>query len=120
MHIAIDLDGVLLDYNGYVPGQYGEPLKGSLEFVMKMLKRGHQVTVFTARRGHSRVKKHLMRHGFPELPVTSVKSGKFTVFLDDRAIAIPEPTTFATPENIDAMVEKIENFDPWWKKKGSV
>ena len=112
MHIAIDLDGTLLEYDGkYKSGVYGEPLKGSLDLVNKLQSLGHRVTVFTARSNSNDVMNYLIRKGFPKLTVTCEKTG-FDMFIDDRAIPFHGPSFYS---DIDQAIKQIETFKPWWK-----
>lgn len=111
--LAIDLDGTLLQYDGnYEQYKYGEPMPGALEFVKKLIERGHTVTVFTVRQSHQQISDYLVSKGFPRLKVTSTKFG-FDMLLDDRAINLPNPSFYL---NIDEAVDKIENFRTWWDK----
>lgn len=111
--VAIDLDGTMLQYDGhYEQYKYGEPIPGVLEFVNKLIERGHTVVVFTVRQSHQKISDYLVSKGFPRLKVTSTKFG-FDMLLDDRAISLPSPTFYV---NTDEAVAKIESFRTWWDK----
>lgn len=108
-HFAIDLDGTLLKYDGWKgEDHFGEPIKGARQWVEKKLRDGHAVTVFTTRTNFQAVSEALQRHGFPKLPVTNIKSPKFSVFIDDRAM------TFDGPEDWESFT--LDDFRPWWQR----
>ena len=112
-HVAIDLDGTILDYDGnYKSGVYDKPLKGALNFINKLRDRGHRVTIFTARSNPTKVSEYLVQQGFPKLTVTCEKTG-FDMFIDDRAIPFPGPSFY---DNLDDAINTVENFKPWWAK----
>jgi hypothetical protein len=108
-HIAVDLDGVLVEYSGDWRGEqhFGPPMPGAIEWVEEMLARGHRVTVFTGRKKLALVQKRLMEMGFPRLRVTNTKDRTFSVIVDDRALTF-DPELFDNPDVID-------RFEPYWK-----
>jgi len=113
MRIALDLDGTLLCYNGWVDQKHFEgPIKGAIEFVQELLKRGHDVKILTARTNHELVKQKIVEYGFPPLPVTNIKQG-IDLLIDDRAISFPGPHFYNDIENT---VNNIEKWKPWWEK----
>lgn len=114
-HIAIDLDGTLLQYSGWRgENRFGKPYKGAKEFVKTLLSMGHKVTVFTARENHEPVKKYLKKMGFPELDVTNIKRHDFSIFIDDRAMNYDGSITW------ERFAHRIGNFEPWWKSPKGV
>lgn len=111
-HVAIDLDGTLVSYDGnYKTGVYGAPLKGALDFVNALISKGHRVTVFTARSNSKSVSDYLVSQGFPKLTVTCEKTG-FDLFIDDRAMPFSGQSFY---NDIDKAVQQVEEFKPWWK-----
>lgn len=113
-HIAIDFDGTIVNYDGnYRTGVYDEPLPGALDFVKKLIAKGHRVTVFTARSNAKKVSDYLVEKGFPRLHVTCEKSG-FDMFIDDRAVPFRGPSFY---DNVDEAISAVENFKPWWAKE---
>lgn len=109
-HIALDLDGTLLQYSGWKrESRFGKPYKGAKEFVETLISMGHRVTVFTAREKHEPVKKHLKKFGFPPLDVTNIKRHDFSIIVDDRAMNYHGSITW------HRLIYRIEDFKPWWK-----
>lgn len=107
-HFAIDLDGTLLSYDGWKgEDHFGEPLAGAVEWVKKRLEDGHEITVFTTRTAFDKVHDALVARGFPSLPVSNVKSPKFSCFIDDRAVSFDGPEDWA--------YLTVDDFEPWWK-----
>jgi ribonucleotide monophosphatase NagD (HAD superfamily) len=106
-HFAIDLDGTLLEYDGW-KGEFhfGKAFPGAVDWVKKQLLMGNKVTVFTTRGDSLQLREHLQKQGFPELPITNIKLASFTVFIDDRAIRF---------ENINFYKQENLNYVPWWK-----
>lgn len=106
--IGVDLDGTLLTYNGWVgPKVFGTPMKGAIEWVEKLLRKGIDVVVFTARTNLGDVKRALDMYGFPPLKVTNTKLMAFTWIIDDRAIPY-NGKRFPKVKDLLAMV-------PWWE-----
>lgn len=51
--IAVDLDGTLIEYHGWVDGQsFGKPIPRMVERVRNWLEQGIEVRIFTARASH--------------------------------------------------------------------
>lgn len=102
LHFAIDLDGTLLKYDGWKgEDHFGDPMEGAVEFVNAMLEKNYKVTVFTTRTAQSKVQQALIERGFPELPVTNIKSPKFSVFIDDRAYRFNGPPQWVEMKDWD-------------------
>lgn len=108
-HFAIDLDGTLLQYDGFKNlHDFGDPIPHALEWVTKKLAAGHKITVFTTRPNFAEVQKALLDRGFPKLEVTNVKSHHFSCFIDDRAM------TFDGPDDWEFFT--LDDFKPWWQR----
>ena len=110
-HYAVDLDGTLLEYDGWHDqDHYGKPFPGAIEWIEARLKEGHEVTIFTARENHAQVKEYLLSQGFPELNVTNIKSPKFSIIIDDRAVRFDNPKIWSyTKDHFPLTL-------PWWKR----
>ena len=98
-HIAVDLDGTLAsqDETGG-PADIGAPVASVLYEVNEALSRGDDVTIFTSRvdpedpdaaEARAAIEAWSYQHLGVVLPVTAVKSRRFTEFWDDKARAIP-------------------------------
>jgi hypothetical protein len=102
IHFAVDLDGTLIQYDGWKgEDHFGDPMEGAIDFVNAMLEKKHVVTVFTTRTAQDKVQQALIDRGFPELPVTNIKSPKFSVFIDDRAYRFNGPPQWAEMKDWD-------------------
>ena len=112
IHFAIDLDGTLLEYDGW-KGEYhfGEPLPGAIEWVKAAVEAGHTVTIFTSRRQHKIVASKLEEMGFPKMKVTSQKQSNFTTIIDDRAFRFSSNGWWKVNP-----VEDVAAQAPWWKE----
>lgn len=109
-HFALDLDGTILEYNGWKDEDtFGKPFVGVTKWIKNRLEEGHRVTVFTARENTNKVKSYLDSIGFPDIPVTNVKQGSFTIMIDDRAFRFTNPHFW---------IQTKKNFafpNPWWE-----
>ena len=111
--IALDFDGVLHTYesgwNGPMPKD--PPVKGSQEFVQKLIDKKYEVVIFSTRantkKGKEGIEKWLKENNFPKLKVTN-KKAHAEVYVDDRAINFKG--------NFKNILEKIEKFKSWTKK----
>lgn len=85
--VAIDFDGVIHQNDmGWCDGDiYGNPVKGSLESINKLIKKGFIPVVFTARTEMEPVRTWLKFHNFPELEVTNIKPPAIS-YIDDRGV----------------------------------
>lgn len=109
-HFAIDLDGTLLEYTGWVDqDHFGKPFPETINWVKNRLLEGHKITILTARTNHEAVKNYLLSQGFPELDVTSTKSNLFSLIIDDRALRFDDPNLWKNT------LDKFPNIQPWWK-----
>lgn len=94
--IGIDLDGTLAQYcTGDVISSIGEPVPAMLEFVKKLLQRGSEVRIFTARVAHDKNEEQLTliqnwtyAHLGVLLAVTATKDYGMIELYDDRAVGI--------------------------------
>ncbi len=98
IHIALDFDKTLATHESeWGIDKIGEPIWPMVEKVREWLAKGYLVTIFTARVApefHTIYQIHqqngmiwdfLGKVGLPALPITAIKSPKFSHFLDDRA-----------------------------------
>lgn len=93
MAIAIDLDGTLAEYHGWVGDHHiGPPIPRMLSFVNELINDGKQVVIFSARADNPKAIEHiriwLKRHGLPDLHITNIKLKSFERIYDDRAIRV--------------------------------
>lgn len=107
-HIAVDFDGTLAEYAGWEQQGHlvGKPIKPMVDNVKRWLKKGHKVSIFTARLSHSELEsaqaiqlihKFLVDNGLPILPVTCMKMYWFTHFIDDKAYNAEENKGWISP-----------------------
>ncbi len=85
--IAIDFDGVLIEWGTGDNIMGGKPKGGAAKAVKSLVDMGYYCYVLTARdkRHWLIIKEWLVKHKFPEMEVTNVKK-KAVVYIDDRAI----------------------------------
>ncbi len=110
-YFAAEIDGVFLESDGW-KGEtvFGKPVPGAIDWVRRMLRRGHKICVFTTREEVSLVQTALVNRGFPSLPVFCVKRAEFTVYIDAR-------TPGFSPEMFEPRFDKMwEGFEPWYQK----
>ena len=108
-HFAVDLDGTLAEYvpnpdpdTPFDPLKIGRPVPRMVQRVKGWLKKGEQVTIFTARVApagdqdveeiRQSIKDWCKEHLGQVLPVTAIKERTFTDFYDDRAKAVERNT----------------------------
>ena len=105
--IAVDLDGTIAMYSGWVgPDEIGEPIKRMIERVKEWLSKCYDVWIFTSRMSvedielrskiERAVRAYCLKHIGVELPVTATKFMIFDEIWDDRAFSIV-PNTGLTP-----------------------
>lgn len=97
-YIAVDLDGTLAKYDGWVGADYiGEPIPIMLERVKKWLSEGKDVRIFTARVSSNNPAKETSRRAIQEwclkhigviLPVTAEKDYGMIELWDDRCVQV--------------------------------
>lgn len=95
--IAVDLDGTLARYEGWVSANHiGDPVPEMLERVKAWLAGGRRVKIFTARAMERSaippIHRWLERHGLPALEVTNVKDYDMIELWDDRCVRIVKNT----------------------------
>ena len=97
--IAVDLDGTLAHYEGWVSEEYiGEPILPMVERVKAWLAEGKDVRVFTARvcansdrdveQTRQVIEAWCLAHVGQVLPVTNVKDYGMVVLYDDRCVQV--------------------------------
>jgi hypothetical protein len=108
--IAIDLDGVLAQYNGWKgPDHYGEPLPGAVDFLRSLIAADMQPVIHTTREGPGLgewLRKHMPPEVLMHLIVARNKQPAW-LYIDDRCFLFKG--TFPT-------IAEIENFRAWWQK----
>lgn len=89
MQLIIDVDGTILQYDGYRPGEFGQPIAGAIEFLQAQRDAGHTVILFSARplSEECELREHLAELGIIDL-VEELICGKPIghVYIDDRGI----------------------------------
>ena len=92
--IAVDWDGVLVEYNGYGgPGKYGPPIPAMVERVKKWVREGHDVTVITCAPNHPRgevyegYRNRLFQR--EEIDVPSIADVEYTVLFGGESAVKP-------------------------------
>ncbi len=107
--ICIDFDGVIAQYKGWKgPDYYGEPMKGSKEFLQNLKKRGIKIVIFTIRPA-DKIRKGFRDYNFP-LPqkITNVKIPA-AVYIDDRAVKFNG--------SFLSLRKELNNFTVYWNKE---
>ena len=96
-HFAVDFDATLAEYESWDKQghEVGKPIKKMVDQVKFWLKKGHKVSIFTARLSHGYaesekqvglIQNFLKENGLPDnLPITCIKAHWFTAFIDDKA-----------------------------------
>ena len=96
-HIFVDFDATLAYYSSWEEqeNKVGKPIKKMVDNVKRWLKKGHRVTIFTARLTHgaaesekqiSLIQEFLEENGLPtNLQITCMKMHYMTHQIDDRA-----------------------------------
>ena len=104
--IAVDLDGTLAQYDGWVHEEHiGEPIPLMVERVRKWLAEGQDVRIFTARVGgeaaenkdgsrrdlqavRAAIQSWCLRHIGQPLPITNQKDFEMVELWDDRCVQV--------------------------------
>lgn len=116
--LAIDLDGTLLQYDGWKgDAHYGEPIAGMKEVLERVRAAGWTIVIWTTRSGDGAIRAHLAKHHIPfdylnknpHGPPSDSPKVFADVYLDDRALRFEGST--------DGLAEKILNAEPWFEKK---
>lgn len=107
-HIALDFDKTLATHEvGTGIDKVGEPILPMIELAKEWVKKGYEITIFTARMAHdgpialkqkAKIHKFLLDNGLPAFDVTCIKWGYFTHFVDDRAYHVDANTGKITTE----------------------
>jgi hypothetical protein len=103
--IAVDWDGVMVEYHGYEgPAKFGPSIQSMVDRVKNWLVEGHEVIIHTSRvsiehtnvdRTYTRqaIRLRLKSMGLPEdLLVTANKFTRISEFWDDRAVRVERNT----------------------------
>ena len=120
--IAVDLDGTLAHYDGWVGIEnIGEPIQPMLERVKKWLDEGKEVCIFTARVAETDpselasciayIEAWCIKHIGLRLPITNIKDFGMYELWDDRCVqVIPNKgtTLISAIESIPALLEKAK------------
>jgi len=110
-HFAIELDGVLFEpLKKKSERLFGEPIPGARSWVIRMLKNGHQITIFTTRERVGFIQLALVNRGFPPVPVINMKMDCFTCIIDSKMIGF-SPDLFDPIHDVE-----FEDFSPWHTK----
>lgn len=96
--IAVDLDGTLAHYDGWIHHTHvGEPVPQMLSRVRRWINQGRTVRIFTARvsapepersEAIAAIQNWLVQCGLPPLEVTNVKDFKMVEMWCDRAVGV--------------------------------
>lgn len=82
--VALDFDGTIAEYEGWRGDWHvGDPIPGAKEFVERLVGKGFNVVVYTARTHLSPIRNWLRAWGFPNLAVK--RKMVAAVYVDDRA-----------------------------------
>ena len=111
MEIAIDLDGTLAEYKGWVSIKHiGAPIESIAKVVMDLHQGGFKIVIFTARANDPEaipyIKEWLDEHGFPNFEITNIKRKEFIEIWDDRAISVERNTGFTMNANAPRSTKK--------------
>jgi len=114
--VIFDFDGVIHSYKSGWQGAMNipdPPVPGIKEEIERIRKAGYKVIVVSTRCYHvggiASINAYLNEHGIRVDDVTNEKPPAI-VQIDDRAICFDGNTA--------GLLEKIENFEPWYKKEG--
>lgn len=108
MNLAVDFDSTIMDPNNKNPGyRMGQPVKGAVLYINRLVKAGHKVYIFTARNvnqptAHKAVEDWLKYYNIPHHGITNIKQPYFDLIIDNRAIEFTEWAGILT---------KIHKFD---------
>ena len=95
--IGVDLDGTLAHYTHWQGTKHiGEPIPKMVGFVKKLLQKGIDVKIFTARIDDPKalpyIKEWLKKNGLGDLDVTNVKDMNCIRIYDDRCRQVEQNT----------------------------
>jgi len=120
--VAVDLDGTLLEYDGWKgPAHFGKPIPGVLNALYELKKAGWAVAIWTTRRTDHALKAHLDKHNVPYDFINKNPFGPpqgshkiyADVYLDDRALRFNGNTAGLAKRVMDAA-------ESWTEKKAGV
>jgi predicted HAD superfamily phosphohydrolase YqeG len=105
--IALDIDGVLAQYDGVYTNTIGTPVVGSQAFIQQLVDAGFKVVIYSSRPAEA-IYAWLNQHQFPSLEIAAAKP-MASMFVDDRALMFRGdfPTIF----------REIQEFHPWWEEE---
>lgn len=115
--LAVDLDGTLLQYDGWKgEAHYGEPNPGMREVLKQVAEAGWVIVIWTTRGGDGAIRRHLSKHNIPFDYINKNPHGPpgaspkifADVYLDDRALRFEGETA--------GLAEKILAAEPWFEK----
>lgn len=115
--LAIDMDGTLLQYDGWKgDAHYGDPIPGMREVLQQVREAGWYVVIWTTRGGDGAIRRHLSKHDIPFDYINKNPHGPpgsspkifADVYLDDRAIRFDGETSGLAAKILDAV--------PWFEK----
>jgi len=121
MMIAIDFDGVISKYDGFIgKGNFGSPVDGVVEALLELKNLGHKILINTTRSEIDEIKDYLNDYGIPydyinDSPINKERDLSpakqcADVYIDDRNIEFSGHWDYG-------LIEKINGFSPWWRKK---
>ncbi len=95
--IGVDLDGTLAYYGSTSTiKSIGRPIPDMRDLVLKMIRNGIRIKVFTARVQYpgqiEMIENWLKKNGFPPLEITNVKDFNMKRLYDDRCIQVERNT----------------------------
>jgi len=108
--VAIDLDGVIANYDGIWRGErhIGKPFPGAKKFLMLLKKADIDFIILTARNEKKHVLHWCAKNNLPKpLKITNIKP-QASVYIDDRAINFDG--------NFARLTRKLANFSVYWRK----
>ena len=92
--ICVDFDGVINSYkNGFGNGEFEEPIDGAIKGIVRLMKRGYNIVILTARENHRDIEDYISNHMreldyhefTDQFEVTNVKPIAIA-YIDDRAV----------------------------------
>ncbi len=118
--IAVDLDGTLAEYHGWVAADnIGQPIRLMVDRVRLWLDEGRDVRIFTARGSVGEADRELaypairiwcLKHLGRELPITNVKDVRMIALYDDRAKQVVPNTGELVEEQLADAVNELDTF----------
>ena len=93
--LAVDLDGTILEYDGWRGhNHFGKPLPGAREALQKLKEQGFVIIIWTTRQNRDKIAEYLKEHGIPFDYINENPHGPpdcsnkiyADYYIDDRAI----------------------------------